>query len=184
MPRTGSSRPNRDNAVIARLKNGKGNVAGLKMLVAVDDRALVPVTVTGLDFYAHGDRGRSVSVRVEPIGGHGHTWVAPSDLIDDTPAAVATHKRKCEAYERVRKIANSRSDKERRTELLNIRDEMNEKQKKDFANLLASRIGDKSTADPVAAINKMSGEYEFRRVAELAARVRYSLNGEMDDSEY
>jgi hypothetical protein len=181
MPRSRSKSPCKDNAVIARLKSGKGNVSGLKMLVAVDDVALVPVEVTGLDFYARADSGRSVSVRVAPIGGHGHIWVAPGELIDNTPEAIAFHDRKCEAHERYRKVANSRSDKQRRTELLNIRGEMSEDQKKQFAVLLADRIGDKASADPVAAINRMNGEYEFKRVAELAVRLRYELDEEPED---
>lgn len=180
MARVHTSQPCKDNAVVRRLKSGKGNVAGIKMLVAVDGHALVPVTVTGLDFYASQDRGRSVSVRVEPMGGHGHLWVAPGDLIDDTPEGVELHKRKCAAYERTRTVYNSRSDRERRTELLNIRDEMTEKQKKEFAAALASRLGDKASVDPVAWINKMSGEYEFKRVAELAARIRYDLDEDPD----
>lgn len=178
MPRSGSSTPSKDNAVIARLKSGKGNISGLKMLVVVDDRALVPVVVTGLDFYASGDRGRSVSVRVEPVGGHGHIWVSPSDLIDDTPAAIATQNRRCEAHERVRKVYNSKSDRQRRTELLNIRGEMTKQQKEEFAAKLADRLGDRATGDPVAAINKMTGEYEFRHVAELAVTIRYNLDVE------
>lgn len=181
MPRSGAKSPSRDNAVIARLKAGKGNVSGLLMYVAVDDRALVPVEVTGLDFYARGDSSRSVSVRVVPVGGHGHIWVAPTDLIDNTPAAIAYHNKKCEAHDRYRKVANSRSDRERRTELLNIRGEMNEQQKREFAALLADRIGDKASVDPVAAINRMTGEYEFKRVAELAVRLRYELDQDPED---
>jgi hypothetical protein len=181
MPRSSSRTPCKDNAVIARLKSGKGNVAGLKMLVAVDGLALFPVTVTGLDFYARQDHGRSVSVRVEPVGGHGHIWVAPGELLDDTPTAIALHDRKCEANDRYRMVASSNSDRQRRTELLNIRGEMTAKQKEEFAVLLADRLGDKATADPVAAINRMCGDYEFRRVAELAVRLRYGLDEESGD---
>lgn len=181
MPRTGTRMPCKDNAVIARLKSGKGNVAGLEMLVAVDGRALVPVAVTGLDFYAKGDSSRSVSVRVVPIGGHGHLWVAPGELLDNKPESIALHNRKCDANDRFRKVSNSNSDRQRRTELLNIRGEMTEAQKKEFAQLLADRLGDKAAADPVAAINKMTGEYEFKRVAELAVRLRYELDEDPND---
>lgn len=181
MPRSGSKTSCRDNAVIARLKSGKGNVAGLKMLVAVDGQALVPVVVTGLDFYARGDSSRSVSVRVEPVGGHGHLWVAPGDVLDDTPQSVSLHNRRCEADDRYRLVANSRSDRERRTELLNIRAEMTEAKKKEFAAALADRLGDKATANPVAAINRMSGEYEFKRVAKLAVKLRYDIDSEPSD---
>lgn len=182
MPRVSAKLPNRDNSVIARLKSGKGNVSGLKMLVAVDGIALVPVEVTGLDFYARGDSSRSVSVRVNPIGGHGHIWVAPGELIDNNKESIALHNKKCEAYDRVRKMTNSRSDRERRSEILNIRSEMTEAQKKEFATRIADRIGDKASGDPVAAINKMCGEYECRRVAELAVCIRYGI--ESEDSDY
>jgi hypothetical protein len=147
----------------------------------VDGRALVPVVVTGLDFYAKGDSSRSVSVRIEPVGGHGHLWVAPGELIDNTPTAIALHNRKCEANDRYRKVANSRSDRERRTELLNIRGEMTADQKKEFASGLADRLGDRATADSVAAINKMTGEYEFNRTAELAVRLLYGLDDDPQD---
>ncbi len=171
--------PCRDNAVIQRLKNGKGNVAGIKMLVAVDGLALVPVEVAGLDFYSrHCSNG--VSVKITPIGGHGHIWVAPGDLIDNTAKAIAYHQKKCTAHDRVRKIRDSRSDRERRTQLLNIRSEMTAEQKKRFDDSLADRLGDKASKDAVAAINRMSGEYEFNRIAEYAVVMLYDLDGDDD----
>jgi hypothetical protein len=183
MPRSNIRSVCRDNAVIRHLKKGSGKIAGLKMLVAVDGRALFPVVVTGLDFYARHDSNGGVSVRVRPAaGGHGHIWVAPGELLDDTPQAVAMHELKCEAHDRVRSVVNSRSDKERRSALLTIRSEMTDAQKKDFASRIADRLGDKATADPVAAINRMSGEYEFRRVAEVAVTIRYKLDEMPDDS--
>ena len=102
-------------------------------------------------------------------------------LLDDTPAGRALHKTRCEAHDRYRRVANSNSDRTRRTELLNIRGEMTEPQKKEFATLLADRVGDKAATDPVKAINGMSGEWEFKRVAELAVKVRYGLGQEPED---
>lgn len=177
--RVNAGSPCRDNAVIQRLKSGKGNVAGIKMLVAVDGLALVPVEVAGLDFYGkHCHNG--VSVKVTPIGGHGHVWVTPGDLIDNTERAIAYHQKKCTAHDRVRRIRDSRSDRERRTQLLSIRSEMTAEQKKQFDASLADRIGDKASKDAVAAINRMSGEYEFNRMAEFAVTVRYELDSDDD----
>lgn len=178
MPKTNARWKAKDNEIIRRLKAGNGKVAGLKMIAAVDDVALMPVEVIGIDYFSGSEyHGRSlgISIHVKPIGGHGSIWIAPGELIDNTPDAIDLFDRKGKAAAAFRAVCNARSDRERRSLVLDMREKMNAEQRKVFAERLPDRIGESVKEDVVKAINKLSGEYEFKRIGELAAQILFDV---------
>ncbi len=177
MPKIKAKWNEKENEVIRRLKAGNGKISGLQMLAAVDDLAMIPVEVVGIDYFSTKSGYQSgISVHVKPVGGHGSLWIAPGELIDNKPEAIDLFERKCKASAASRAVTGANSDRVRRGLILDIREKMSPKQKAEFAEKLPDRAGEAAKEDVVKAINKMNGEWELRRVGELAAKILYSVD--------
>lgn len=175
MARTAARFALKTNEIVRRLKAGNGKIAGLKCFAAVDDVALMPVDVIGIDFFHAAYSGRQIMVEVKPVGGHGSIYVSPAELLDDNPAAIEMFDRKNKAAKEAKAVKDAMSDRERRSLMIDMRMRMTAAQKKKFDESLPDLIGQKAATDAVKAINQISGEYEAASVAKLAVTVLYSL---------
>ena len=160
------------NALVARLEAGNAKVAGMRLLLPVDDRLLVPVEVVGVTF-GSGYRG-GMLLKVAPVGGVGETAVDAMDLIDDAPKARGLYLRKSQAKDAFDDFQRGRSDRERRDWILRRRESMTAAQRKRFDEASGDHFGEK--VDMVKGITKAQGEYDLRRIAERAIREAFDLD--------
>ncbi len=174
MPKAGSKRIASKNEVTRRLSKGNGNIKGLKMCAAVDDRALIPVEVVGVTFLETNNYQCGVNVAVKPIGGYGELVVSPTSLIDDTPESHDLFRRKCQAQQRHSELKEAKSDRERRSLVLAMRANMTTEQKVKFDALAEDFFG--KDADMVKSIAKASGDWSLSNVGQRAAKILFDVD--------
>lgn len=168
------------NALMKRLEAGNAKVAGMRLLLPVEDSLLVPVEVVGITF-GSGYRG-GMLLKVSPVGGVGEYSADATALVDDTPAARDLYRRKSEAKGAYDDYQRGRSDRERRDWILRRRESMTAAQRKRFDATAGDHFG--NGADMVKGITKAQGEYDLKRLAERAIQFAYDLDGgdvETDD---
>ncbi|MDE2101710.1 MAG: hypothetical protein KGL39_30975 [Patescibacteria group bacterium] len=160
------------NALCLKLEKGNGTVGGMKLLYPVNDTALIPVTVRGIDFDSYAYRG--VAVRVEPDGGAGSFTVEAPKLVDDTPEARDFYFRKSEA-QRLIKDSKPRSSSERdwRSCLTGLRARLTDAQRERF-----DKECNKITQGKVIA---RASHYEMEKLLPALASIAYDvdLSGEV-----
>lgn len=160
------------NAVTARLEGGNAKVAGMRLLLPVEDRLLVPVEVVGLTFNANYRGG--MLLKVTPVGGCGEYPADATDLIDDTPAARTLYLSKSQAQAAFDDFMRLRSDRERRDWILRKRDAMTPAQRKRFDASAENHFG--KGVDMVKGVGKAQGEYDLKRIAERATTTLFDLD--------
>lgn len=154
------------------MSKGSGNIKGIKLCASVDDCALIPVEVIGVAFSGGGYR-TGVHVTVRPIGGHGELTMDPLSLIDDTDAARDLFRRKSEAATACRLYGDVKSDRERKTKLLDMRESLTAEQKKIFDEAAEDRFG--KGADMVKSIGKASGDWELRHLFQRCVKIKFDV---------
>jgi hypothetical protein len=166
------------NEVVRRLESGNGNVKGLKLLVPVEDSALVPVTVVGISFGTYAKDG--VAVLVKPVGGSGSMSVAATELIDDSKAAREDYRRRGEAAEYLRDNTpkDSASDKVWRSAVSGERALMSDAQRKAFDELAPKWFREKQTM--IDGI-KQANSWDLKRILPAAVAIRFGVDEVLSD---
>lgn len=164
------------NALMARLEAGNAKVAGMRLLLPVEDRLLVPVEVVGITF-GSGYRG-GMLLKVAPVGGVGEYAAEATALVDDTPATRELYLRKSLAKDAYEEYQRGRSDRERRDWILRQREKMTAVQRKRFDATAGDHFG--NGADMVKGVTKSQGEYDLRRLAERAIQHAFDLDDGTD----
>lgn len=168
------------NALVRKLETGNGNIKGMKLLVVVEEEALVPIRVLGISF------GRAtcdgVAVLVKPVNGYGTLSVAATELLDDTKAARDRYAAKSKAAQYLRKFTpkESASDKTWRVATLQERAALSEKQRVRFDELAPKHFREK--LDMVDGI-KTATAWELKKLFVKAVQIRFGADESADDFE-
>lgn len=166
------------NALVAKLEAGNAKVAGMRLLLPVEDMMLVPVEVVGITFGS--DYRGGMLLKVTPVGGSGEYAADAMVLVDDTPAARDLYARKSsakDAYDDFRRAGDS--DRKRRDWVLRCRDRMTPAQRKRFDATATNHFGE--GVDMVKGIQKSQGEWDLKRIAESAIRHAHDLEADGAD---
>jgi len=167
------SRARLSNAVVRKLEAGNGGVKGMRLLVPIEDEALVPVVVIGIAFGRYTSDG--VAVLVKPIGGSGTLSVSATELLDDTPKARAEYAAKSAAAEYARHNIpkESASDKTWRAAVMHERGAMTEAQRKRFDATAPKRF--QEGVEMVEGI-KSATQWELKDVLKDAITIRFDAD--------
>ena len=160
------------NALVKKLEAGNGNIKNMRLLLPIEEEALIPVVVTGISFHDFARDG--IAVLVCPVGGHGSLSVSATELLDDNEHAKKLYNALGNAaqYLRNHQPKDSDSDKYWREAIIRERANMTEKQRKAF-DAEAPRLFRENT-DMLKGIKEASS-YTLKSVFKLAVGHRFGV---------
>lgn len=164
------------NALVKKLESGNGSIKKMKLLLPIEEEALIPVEVVGIAFHTIAANG--VAVLVRPIGGYGTLSVSATTLLDDTAEARRLYTALSEAaeYRRNHTPKDSSSDKAWREAIVRERAAMTDRQRKAFDASAKKHF--REDVDMLAGI-KQASSWTLKEVFKHAVVVRFGVDEEV-----